>query len=118
MTEKNIHDLSERLVKFARVRDWEQFHSPKNLAMALAGESGELLEHFQWLTEDQSANLSADKKEAVALELADILIYLLRLSERLDVDLLDAAYQKLAINEFRYPAEKVKGDARRADEYD
>jgi len=118
MTAKNIHDLSERLAEFARVRDWEQFHSPKNLAMALAGEAGELLEHFQWLSEEQSADLPSDKKEAVALELADILIYLLRLVERLDVDVLDAAYRKMAINETRYPAEKVKGDARRADEYD
>jgi len=118
MTAKNIHDLSERLAEFARVRDWEQFHSPKNLAMALAGEAGELLEHFQWLSEEQSADLPSDKKEAVALELADILIYLLRLGERLDVDVLDAAYRKMAINETRYPAEKVKGDARRADEYD
>jgi len=118
MPEQTIDDLSRRLVEFARVRDWEQFHSPKNLAMALAGEAGELLEHFQWLTQQQSANLQPEKKEAVALEMADILIYLLRLSERLDVDILDMAYRKMAINESRYPAERVKGDARRADEYD
>lgn len=118
MPEQTIQDLSQRLLAFARERDWEQFHSPKNLAMALAGESGELLEHFQWLTEAQSQQLAADKKEAVAMELADILIYLLRLGERLDVDILDAAYRKMAINESRYPAQKVKGDARRADEYD
>ncbi len=118
MSEQSIHDLSRRLAEFARIRDWEQFHSPKNLAMALAGEAGELLEHFQWLTETQSASLDADKKEAVALELADILIYLLRLGERLDLDILAAAYRKMAINESRYPAEKVRGDARRADEYD
>jgi NTP pyrophosphatase (non-canonical NTP hydrolase) len=118
MAQQNIDDLSTRLAEFARVRDWEQFHSPKNLAMALAGEAGELLEHFQWLTEAQSANLDADKKEAVALELADIFIYLLRIGERLDVDILDAAYRKMAINESRYPADKVKGDARRAGEYD
>ena len=118
MPEQTIDDLSRRLGEFARVRDWEQFHSPKNLAMALAGEAGELLEHFQWLTQQQSANLQPEKKEAVALEMADILIYLLRLSERLDVDILDMAYRKMAINESRYPAERVKGDARRADEYD
>lgn len=118
MPEQDIHDLSERLTAFARARDWEQFHSPKNLAMALAGETGELLEHFQWLSEDQSGELDTDKKEAVALELADILIYLLRLGERLDVDILDAAYRKMAINESRYPADRVRGDARRADEYD
>ena len=118
MSARTIDDLSEQLTRFAQVRDWEQFHSPKNLAMALASESGELLEHFQWLTQEQSANLSLEKKEAVALEMADIFIYLLRLGERLDIDLLDAAYRKMAINETRYPAEQVKGDARRADEYD
>jgi NTP pyrophosphatase (non-canonical NTP hydrolase) len=118
MPTQDLDDLSRRLAEFARVRDWEQFHSPKNLAMALAGETGELLEHFQWLTEEQSAKLPEDKKDAVAFELADILIYLLRLGERLDVDILDAAYRKMALNETRYPAEKVKGDARRADEYD
>jgi len=118
MSEQNVQDLSRRLAEFARVRDWEQFHSPKNLAMALAGESGELLEHFQWLSEQQSAELDGPKKEAVALEMADIFIYLLRLAERLDVDVLDAAYRKMALNEARYPAEKVKGDARRAEEYD
>ena len=118
MSTQSLQDLSERLLAFAQARDWEQFHSPKNLAMALAGESGELLEHFQWLSEAQSQQLDADKKEAVALELADILIYLLRLGERLDVDVLDAAYRKMAINEQRYPAERVKGDARRAEEYD
>lgn len=117
MSERNLDDLSQRLATFARVRDWEQFHSPKNLAMALAGEAGELLEHFQWLSEQQSSQLQADKKQAVAMELADILIYLLRLGERLEVDLLESAYQKMAINEQRYPADKVRGDARRADEY-
>jgi len=118
MSNQDLSDLSRRLADFARVRDWEQFHSPKNLSMALAGEVGELLEHFQWLNEEQSADLPDQKKHAVALEMADILIYLLRLAERLDVDLLDSAYRKMAINEQRYPADKVKGDARRADEYD
>jgi NTP pyrophosphatase (non-canonical NTP hydrolase) len=110
--------LDARLLAFARERDWEQFHSPKNLAMALAGEAGELLEHFQWLTEAQSANLDERKRQAVALELADILNYLVRLAERLDIDLLAAADEKIAINERRYPADKVRGDARRATEYE
>jgi NTP pyrophosphatase (non-canonical NTP hydrolase) len=114
----SLDDLNRRLLAFARERDWEQFHSPKNLAMALAGEAGELLEHFQWLTEQQSAALAADKKREVALEMADILIYLIRLSERLNLDLIAAAYEKVAINEARYPAHKVRGDARRAGEYD
>ncbi len=116
--ESPIAELSDRLADFARRRDWEQFHSPKNLSMALAGEAGELLEHFQWLTEAQSQDLDPAKKDAVALEMADIFIYLLRLAERLDIDLLDAAWRKMAINEQRYPADKVRGDARRAEEYD
>ena len=113
-----LDDLNSELLAFARERDWEQFHSPKNLSMALAGEAGELLEHFQWLSEEASTQLGAEKKDQVALELADILIYLIRLSERLDVDLIDAAYRKMAINQARYPTEQVRGDARRAEEYD
>jgi NTP pyrophosphatase (non-canonical NTP hydrolase) len=112
-----LEQLSQRLLRFARERDWEQFHSPKNLAMALAGEAGELLEHFQWLTEAQSQHLEADKHAAVAMEMADILIYLLRLAERLEVDLLAAANRKIELNEARYPADKVRGDARRAEDY-
>ena len=118
MPRDSLDDLSARLLAFARERDWEQFHNPKNLSMALAGEAGELLEHFQWLSEAQSAVLTPDRRDQVALEMADILIYLVRLAERLDVDLVDAAYRKIAINEARYPAERVRGDARRAEEYD
>jgi NTP pyrophosphatase (non-canonical NTP hydrolase) len=113
----SLDDLNRRLLTFARERDWEQFHSPKNLSMALAGECGELLEHFQWLSEAQSACLEGDKKEAVGQELADILIYLIRLAERLDIDLIAAAEAKIARNEQRYPAQRVRGDARRAEEY-
>ena len=115
---ESLQELSDRLLRFAQERDWEQFHSPKNLSMALAGETGELLEHFQWLTEEQCQNLDDGKKEAIALEMADIFIYLVRLSERLDINLMDAAWQKIAINEKRYPVEQVKGDARRAEEYE
>ncbi len=118
MPVQGLDDLSIRLARLARIRDWEQLHSPKSLSMALAGEAGELLEHFQWLSEEQSRQLTGNKKEAVALEMADILIYLLGLAEHLDIDLLDAAYRKMTINEQRYPAQKVKGDARRAEEYD
>lgn len=117
MNTDSLEQLNQRVLQFARDRDWEQFHSPKNLAMALAGEGGELLEHFQWLTEAQSQSLDPDKKDAVALEMADILIYLVRLAERLDIDLVDAANRKVAINEHRYPRDKVRGDARRSDEY-
>jgi NTP pyrophosphatase (non-canonical NTP hydrolase) len=118
MPPDSLEKLSAELTAFARERDWEQFHSPKNLCMALAGEAGELLEHFQWLTEGQSATLDEAKKEAVALEMADVLIYLVRMAECLDVDLVDAAYRKMAINQARYPKERVRGDARRAEEYD
>ena len=118
MPKDSLDQLNARLLRFARERDWEQFHSPKNLAMALAAEAGELLEHFQWLTEAQSSALPADKKREVALEMADILVYLIRLSERLDLDLIGAVEEKIAINERRYPADKVRGDARRASEYE
>ncbi|OOZ38992.1 nucleotide pyrophosphohydrolase [Solemya pervernicosa gill symbiont] len=114
----SIEQLNERLTRFARDRDWEQFHSPKNLSMALIAEAAELVEHFQWLSEEQSYNLSEEKHEEVSLELADILIYLIRTAERLDIDLLKAAWRKVEINESRYPVEKVSGSAKRAEEYD
>jgi NTP pyrophosphatase (non-canonical NTP hydrolase) len=114
----SLNGLRARLCAFARERDWEQFQSPKNLSMALAGEAGELLAHFQWLTEEQSRNLPAKKHLAVTHELADILSYLLRLADQLDIDLITATEEKIAINERRYPADKVRGDARRASEYD
>jgi NTP pyrophosphatase (non-canonical NTP hydrolase) len=118
MSRDSLDDLNAKLLAFARERDWEQFHSPKNLSMALAGEAGELLEHFQWLSEEASANLSTEKKDQVGLEMADILIYLIRLAQRLDVDLIGKAYCKMEINQARYPATKVRGDARRAEEYE
>lgn len=114
----SLYELSHRLVEFARIRDWEQFHSPKNLSMALIAEAAELVEHFQWLTQEQSEQLPVEKLEEVRMELADIQIYLLRLAERLGVDLIAAAQEKMAINERRYPAEKVRGSARRAAEYE
>ena len=117
MSDDSLDHLNRRLLQFARERDWEKFHSPKNLAMALAGECGELLEHFQWLTEQQSQQLDAQKKREVAWEMADILIYLIRLAERLDLDLLAAAHEKIGVNERRYPVHRTFGDARRAEEY-
>lgn len=113
----SLDNLNERLKQFALERDWEQFHSPKNLSMALIAEAAELVEHFQWLTEEQSYNLDDGKREAVAMEMADILIFLIRCAERLDIDLVDSAWKKIAINDARYPADRVKGDARRASEY-
>lgn len=113
-----LESLRQRLAEFASERDWEQFHSPKNLAMALIAEAAELVEHFQWLTEAESAQLPEKKLAAVRLEVADIQIYLIRLADRLGVDLLEAAWDKIEINEQRYPVARVKGDARRAGEYE
>lgn len=112
----SLEDLRLRLAEFARQRDWEQFHSPKNLAMALIAEAAELVEHFQWLTEQQSLQLDADKHAAVRLELADILIYLVRTADRLDIDLIAAAHDKIVINERRFPAAQVRGVASRGSE--
>jgi NTP pyrophosphatase (non-canonical NTP hydrolase) len=110
-----LEALAARLADFARDRDWDQFHSPKNLAMALAGEVGELLEHFQWLTEEQSRVLPDDVRDAVALELADVLLYLVRLSDKLGVDLGDAAARKIALNAQKYPVEQFRGSSRKYD---
>ena len=114
MSNDSLEQLRFRLAKFAKVRDWDQFHSPKNLSMALIAEAAELVEHFQWLNEAQSEQLSPDKLKAVSYELADVLIYLIRIADKLDIDLIAAANTKIQINETRYPAELVKGDARRA----
>ncbi len=114
----SLEQLRVRLAKFAADRDWNQFHSPKNLSMALIAEAAELLEHFQWLTEEQSKSLDHARKQAVAEELADILIYLIRCADKLGIDLIKNTWDKIQKNEHRYPAEKVRGDARRASEYD
>jgi NTP pyrophosphatase (non-canonical NTP hydrolase) len=106
-----LDELKQRLHEFARQRDWEQFHSPKNLSMALIVEAAELVEHFQWLTEDQSLQLPAEKRGEVEQEMADIFIYLVRLADRLGVDLVDAAWRKIEINERKYPADRVRGKA-------
>ena len=111
-----FEQLAGRLADFARERDWDQVHAPKNLAMALAGETGELLEHFQWLTEAQSRELPPDVKQAVALEMADILLYLVRLADKLDVDLVAAAHRKIELNAVKYPVEKFRGSSRKYDE--
>jgi dCTP diphosphatase len=112
----SLDDLTQQLRDFARERDWEQFHSPKNLAMALIVEAAELVEHFQWLTEAQSQALAPDKREPVAQELADILLYLVRLADRLNIDLMDAAQRKLLLNAQKYPADQVRGSAKKAGE--
>jgi NTP pyrophosphatase (non-canonical NTP hydrolase) len=106
-----LEALRAQLRAFVAERDWDQFHNPKNLAMALAGEAGEVLEHFQWLTFEQAANLPAEMRAEVALECADVLLFLLRLCDKLDIDLAAAARRKLALNAKKYPVRKAKGKA-------
>lgn len=108
-----LRDLRDRLRVFAAERDWDQFHTPKNLASALSVEAAELLEHFQWLTDAQSAALDPDRKARVADELADVLLYLVRLADRLDVELYEAALAKIARNAAKYPVEKARGSMRK-----
>ncbi|HTE15038.1 MAG TPA: nucleotide pyrophosphohydrolase [Burkholderiales bacterium] len=110
-----LESLRARVEAFATERDWDQFHNPKNLAMALAGEAGELLEHFQWLTPDEAAHLPAATHEAVALECADVLLFLIRLADKLNIDLADAAHRKLELNAQKYPVEKSRGKATKYD---
>ncbi len=118
MSVDRIAELQRRLREFAAVRDWDQFHSPKNLAMALSVEAAELVEQFQWLTEEQSRGLDAERRERVRLEAADVFIYLLRIADKLEIDLLAAAAEKLVLNERKYPVERVRGDSRKYTEYD
>jgi len=98
-----LDDLRGELRRFAAARNWEQFHSPKNLAAAMSVEAAEVLEHFQWLTEDQSRGLSDAKRSAVAHELADVFLYLMQLADKLDVDLIAAAKEKMQLNATKYP---------------
>jgi dCTP diphosphatase len=112
-TFESMTQLRDALRDFAAERDWDQFHSPKNLAMALNVEAGELLEHFQWLTEQASRELPEDTLGAVGAELADVLIYLVRLADQLGVDLLRAAKAKIELNARRYPADQVRGSSRK-----
>jgi NTP pyrophosphatase (non-canonical NTP hydrolase) len=98
-----VEELAERLRDFAARRDWEPFHTPKNLVMALCGEAGELIEHFQWLTPEESSAIMTSRAEEVEDELADVFIYLIRLADVLGVDLLAAAHAKIDRNELRFP---------------
>jgi dCTP diphosphatase len=110
-----MEELTQQLRKFAKDRDWDQFHSPKNLAMALSVEVAELVEHFQWLTEEQSYITDPEKIEEIKQEIGDILIYLTRLSDKLGIDPLRAAKDKIKINNIKYPVEMAKGRARKYD---
>jgi len=107
-----LPELRDALRRFAAERDWDRFHSPKNLVMALSVEASELLEHFQWLDGAQSASLSAEARDAVRLEMADVLLYLIRLADRLDVDLAQAARDKLVLNALKYPVDGVRDSGR------
>ena len=111
MTE--LERLREQLRDFAAARDWDQFHSPKNLAMALAVEAGELLETFQWLTEEQSRKLAPEALAAASEEVADVLLYLVRLSDQLGIDPIAAASRKLLANAEKYPADKARGNSKK-----
>ncbi len=114
----SLNTIKQLLRDFTKARDWDQFHSPKNLSMALSVEVAEILEHFQWLTEKQSKNLSQEKMEKIESELADTLIYLVRLADKLDIDLLVAAKNKIELNEHKYPVHKAKGNAKKYTELD
>ncbi len=104
--------------QFVAERDWDQFHSPKNLSMALIVEAAEMVEHFQWLTEEQSANPSPEKLAEIELELADIQIYLISLAEKLKLNLVAAVDKKLVLNAQKYPVEKARGNSRKYSEYE
>ena len=110
----DLHTLRERLRAFALARDWGQFHSPKNLACALSVEAAELLEHFQWMTEDESRAPDEARRDEIALEAADVLLYLIQLADQLGIDLLAAADRKITLNGERYPVERARGSSRKS----
>lgn len=114
-TISNLEDLQRALRDFVHAREWDQFHNPKNLASALVVEAGELLEPFQWLTPEQADTLTSEVRGEVELEIADVLLLLLRLCDRLGVDPVAAAARKLALNEHKYPVDKSRG---RSTKYD
>ena len=113
----SLTDLTHKLREFAQARDWEQFHTPKNLAMAMIVEAAELVEHFQWLTPEQSGALDAARLEGVRQEIGDVLIYLTRIADRLGIDPVAAAHDKMAINAAKYPVERARGSAAKSTEY-
>lgn len=115
-----LSKITDALRKFAADRDWDQFHTPKNLAMALTGEVGELVEHFQWVKDEQIPSLLKDtsKKEAISDEIADVFSYLVRLSDKLEIDIGEAFWKKIDKNNKKYPADLAKGSAKKYTEYD
>lgn len=115
--DSDLTRLRELVRQFVDERDWDQFHTPKNLASALSVEAAELLEHFQWLQHGRIEELGPDKLVEVRHEMADVLVYLVRLADKLDVDLFAAVQEKMVLNREKYPAEQVRGDARKYHEY-
>jgi NTP pyrophosphatase (non-canonical NTP hydrolase) len=115
---QDLNQLQAYLRQFAKERDWDQFHSPKNLSMALSVEVSELLENFQWLTEEQSYTLDQQQRTAVVDEIADVQMYLARLADKLDINIGEAIEQKIVKNEAKYPAELVKGSSKKYNQYD
>jgi len=112
-----IQAFQNKLLAFAAERDWEQFQAPKNLSMALAVEAAELMEHFQWLSEAQSKQLPPETLHEVSMELADVFTYTLLLAKRLDIDILEAGLEKIQINAEKYPADLVRGSAKKYTKY-
>ena len=112
----SLANLTQQLDRFAKDRDWHQFHSPKNLASALIVEAGELLEHFQWLTEEQSRSLPAEKRDAAGAEIADVLLYLIQLASVLGIDPIAAVEAKLKLNAQKYPVALARGTSAKYDE--
>ena len=115
--DSDLARLRDLVRVFVDERDWDQFHTPKNLASALSVEAAELLEHFQWLQKGRADELGAAKLKEVRHEMADVLVYLVRLADKLDVDLFQAVEEKMVLNRAKYPAELVRGDMRKYDEY-
>lgn len=113
----DLHELRDLVRQFVDERDWDKFHTPKNLATALSVEASELLEPFQWLESGNDLELSDEKRAAIRHEMADVLTYLVRLADKMNVDLFDAAVEKMDINRAKYPAGKVRGDSRKYSEY-
>lgn len=117
MSTSSLSELRDRLRQFASDRDWNQFHSPKNLAMALVAEAGELAAEFQWLTEAQSQTPDPAQSARIRAEAADVLNYLVRLADKLNIDLIAAAHEKIDANEQRYPKDLVRGSSKKYTEY-
>ncbi|HLY96668.1 MAG TPA: nucleotide pyrophosphohydrolase [Sideroxyarcus sp.] len=118
MADTDFDRIKKQVRQFVVEREWDQFHSPKNLSMALIVEAAEMVEHFQWLTEEQSCNLPPEKLAEVEQELADIQVYLISLAEKLKLDIVAAVERKLVLNAQKYPVEKARGNSKKYNEYE